>query len=409
MSGRIRMSILLIESFTVEAWAQRRSSGTMDMIVTQGNGAPGTGLMFGYHWNWVGFVFDFYGDGVVSLDGYDDPGWHHWAGSYDASTKARHLYRDGLLVASNVALQRYQGSGPLFIGRAPFDDPACFDGGIDEVRIWNVARTAEQIAENMWHPLSGAEPGLMAYWRFDEGTGADTLDATANAFNAVLVNGPSWTNSTLPQAPANWGNALSLDGNDDRVQISALTSFPATNITVEFWMRTSDASKQGTPLCYATSTSDNSFLLLDYRNFQIHVAGQASAASGVSANDGQWHHIAATWSSASGACQLYRDGILRFQTTLAAGATCPPGAPWSWAKTRTALGADSRPPRHFSVGWTTSASGTRCVIRSRFGTDMMPPDDRRGTRPGGVLSAKTRRPAPRPTTHRQSLGRHAVQ
>ena len=46
-----------------------------------------------------------------------DTAWHHWAGTYDASTKLRCLYRDGVLRASNVALQNYQGSGPLYIGK----------------------------------------------------------------------------------------------------------------------------------------------------------------------------------------------------------------------------------------------------------------------------------------------------
>ena len=46
-------------------------------------------------------------------------------------------------------------------------------------------------------------------------------------------------------------------------------NFPDKAITVEFWMRSSDACNYGTPFSYATGNydeADNSFLVLDYRN-----------------------------------------------------------------------------------------------------------------------------------------------
>ena len=200
-------------SFTLEAWARRDTTGTMDMIVAQGNGAVGRGLMFGYHW--FGFDFDFYGDGVSTTS--IDNAWHHWAGTYNATNRVRCLYRDGVLMASNVAAQDFQGSGPLRIGGEPFDDPASFAGAIDDVRIWNVARSQPDIVATMSSPLTGSESNLLAYWRFDEAAGTTAFDATSNGFNGTLVNGPSWTNSTVPQAPFGWGSALAFDGIDDYV------------------------------------------------------------------------------------------------------------------------------------------------------------------------------------------------
>ena len=217
-------------SFTLEAWARRDTTGTMDMIVAQGNGAVGRGLMFGYHW--FGFDFDFYGDGVSTTS--IDNAWHHWAGTYNATNRVRCLYRDGVLMASNVAAQDFQGSGPLRIGGEPFDDPASFAGAIDDVRIWNVARSQPDIVATMSSPLTGSESNLLAYWRFDEAAGTTAFDATSNGFNGTLVNGPSWTNSTVPQAPFGWGSALAFDGIDDYV--SATIPTLASNYTISAWV-----------------------------------------------------------------------------------------------------------------------------------------------------------------------------
>jgi len=38
-----------------------------------------------------------------------------------------------------------------------------YDGAIDEVRIWNVVRSAVDIQANMNHDLTGDEPGLVDY------------------------------------------------------------------------------------------------------------------------------------------------------------------------------------------------------------------------------------------------------
>ena len=37
-------------------------------------------------------------------------------------------------------------------------------GSLSDVRIWNVARTPEQIAANYANRLTGAEEGLVGYW-----------------------------------------------------------------------------------------------------------------------------------------------------------------------------------------------------------------------------------------------------
>jgi regulation of enolase protein 1 (concanavalin A-like superfamily) len=73
-------------------------------------------------------------------------------------------------------------------------------GLIDEVCIWNYARTVAQIQESMNHELRGTEAGLVGYWQFNEGQGTTAADSAPIPHNGTLV-GATWTTDTPPLAP----------------------------------------------------------------------------------------------------------------------------------------------------------------------------------------------------------------
>jgi len=54
-----------------------------------------------------------------------------------------------------------------------------FSGQIDEVRIWNVVRTPEEIQATKHTILSGKEPGLVGYWQFD-GIGEIIIESSSS-------------------------------------------------------------------------------------------------------------------------------------------------------------------------------------------------------------------------------------
>jgi len=59
----------------------------------------------------------------------------------------------------------------------------CFGGSFDELRVWNVARSASEIKDNYNKPATGNEAGLVGYWKFDETSGttaADSVTATGH-------------------------------------------------------------------------------------------------------------------------------------------------------------------------------------------------------------------------------------
>jgi hypothetical protein len=73
-----------------------------------------------------------------------------------------------------------------------------FRGIIDEVRIWNTARTQAQIAQNK-NSVSSVlgNQALVAYYQFDEGSGGVTGDS-AHGYVGGLSNGPVWVTSSAP-------------------------------------------------------------------------------------------------------------------------------------------------------------------------------------------------------------------
>ncbi len=81
-----------------------------------------------------------------------------------------------------------------------------FIGTIDEVRLWNEVRTPRQITDYMHSRLNGDEPGLVGYWRFDDGTGLVASDSSPSHNKGTLGAGdpshvPRWVTYDAPALP----------------------------------------------------------------------------------------------------------------------------------------------------------------------------------------------------------------
>jgi hypothetical protein len=124
----------------------------------------------------------------------------HIAATYDASAGIAKIYINGVFDASkSVGSSVSNSTGNLYFGFNPVrgDFIAPFKGIIDEVRIWNIARTESEIQSTMNQSLNGNETGLIGYWKFDEGTGTITSDATSNHNNGT-ISGATWVIGSTP-------------------------------------------------------------------------------------------------------------------------------------------------------------------------------------------------------------------
>ena len=109
--------------------------------------------------------------------------WSHVAFSYSPSSGIN-VYINEILVYKTPATGFITYTTSLLprIGcRIDPSETIFFNGGIDDVRLWDVVRSQTNISQNMSKELTGSESGLVAYWKFDEQAGSTIIhDATSN-------------------------------------------------------------------------------------------------------------------------------------------------------------------------------------------------------------------------------------
>ncbi|MFH1112068.1 MAG: LamG domain-containing protein, partial [Patescibacteria group bacterium] len=126
-----------------------------------------------------------------------DGKWHYLVGTKSGSVGQ--IYLDGVPLVMTVSTFSDNTitdmTGKFEIGSYNSNSGNNFAGLVDDVRVYNYARTPKQILEDMnaGHPSVGSPVGsYVAYWPLDEGQGATAYDKSINQSNLTL-NSASWT------------------------------------------------------------------------------------------------------------------------------------------------------------------------------------------------------------------------
>ncbi|MCX6270714.1 MAG: right-handed parallel beta-helix repeat-containing protein [Bacteroidetes bacterium] len=222
-------SLKITGHITIEAWIMQDWGGSSSWLGIAGNDNTdhtGYKLRFSIDGR-LSFVL---GNSTTWIEAQSgaviSPGiWTHVTGVYNGSKIL--LYVNGQLVAQ----QSYSASigastRSLRIGSGPGTPPAYFNSKIEELRIWSVARTESEIRKNMYLPLTGAEPGLVSYWQFNDNSGT-TLTDIAGGNNGTLYNmsSNSWISSSIP-----FGEGVF----NSRTETAGLISFTGTGVSADY-------------------------------------------------------------------------------------------------------------------------------------------------------------------------------
>jgi len=242
----------LTGNITAEAWVKWSSFKNYGVILEKGN--SGSAATFNYAiWSYDNQLTAFIANGTGSNSvSYASSNislnvWHHIAMVADGS-KLR-LFIDGKQVnATTQTVTPYANTYPLRISYSGY----AINGAIDEVKIYNYARTTQQIVQDMnaGHPAGGSPIGSqLLYWKLDEGTSTSVYDSSGNNYTGTIAC--TGTGCTVPtwESDSKIGKSVYFyEVDPNRIYIYRnpinISSTVGSKMTWTTWMKP-DASQNG--------------------------------------------------------------------------------------------------------------------------------------------------------------------
>lgn len=197
----------LVGGWTVEFWIQRNGAGLGDFPVVIGSrpwsSATDKGWAVALASGSSFKVSAHFADGTSGFDlaaaqstaGVTAGTWQHWAVVFDRPGNRVVFYKNGVVDSTVVSGITYPSTSvdqadEVLVGKDP-GLTRVLQANLDDVRVWNVARTAQQILDSFKNELVGNESGLQANWNFNTG---NANDLTAKANNGTLAGGAGIVN-----------------------------------------------------------------------------------------------------------------------------------------------------------------------------------------------------------------------
>jgi len=240
-------TVTTTQAITVEAWIYPTSNVNYRVIASKYYAGSGSGSNFMITRNPDQKLFiSGNGSNVITSNGIIPLNtWTHIAVVFKAGTNNTKIYISGVLdISGTLTYNTVNSTTNMRIGEIvnisiPY---VRWSGTIDEMRLWNTARTVEQISGNMGSPLTGSETGLVALYSFDQGVaggsnpGVTTLtDFTGHNYSGTLQN------FALTGTISNWVTGYTVPVVPDAPVAVAATNISYTSFTAN-WNSVSGAT-----------------------------------------------------------------------------------------------------------------------------------------------------------------------
>ncbi|MEN8810174.1 MAG: LamG domain-containing protein, partial [Flavobacteriales bacterium] len=221
---------------SIEAWIKTTgnfvpgASGGQQGVIADYGTAGSNGTRFTFCVLWANAIrIEVQGNGLSGTIPVNDGNWHHVAVVYNPTASNKYsLYVDSVLdVSGNLTVATNTGTTTnLRIGQR-IDNINNFPGEIDEVRFFNYARTASEIATERNSEYCSTPTGLVAYYKFNEGTAGGTNTGTTTAIDYAGINNGTLTGFSLLGSASNYvsGNTLAQGSSLTSSSVSTCGSY----------------------------------------------------------------------------------------------------------------------------------------------------------------------------------------
>ncbi|HPT66162.1 MAG TPA: DUF2341 domain-containing protein, partial [Candidatus Woesebacteria bacterium] len=282
---------------------------------------------------------------ISSVNNYNDGVWHHIAIVANRSDTLK-MFVDGKLISivNMSSIGNINNNYSPGIGCYQGSASNILSGSIDELKVYNYARTAAQI--KLDYNSRGSSKGttanlgiksstapslsskLIAYYKFDEGSGNKFYDSITNyVAGASSSTAPTWQNSN--QCYKN--KCLSFNDNSGiSLGNGSNLDFSTGDFTISVWInQTSSANNKkiifkGNPFCDTCIGGYTLFTHAGVPHFDVNLTTASGDTfstynSSLTINDGKWHFVAGQRSGDK--IKLFVDGKFISNTSLSTGAT----------------------------------------------------------------------------------------
>jgi hypothetical protein len=162
--------------------------------------------------------------------------WSHLAVVYSATAGTAKFYLNGVLQnTASTTLGAGVGAQAYCVGAWLRNSTPTrfFEGSLNELRVWNVARTDAQLAATYGQALT-AQRGLVVGYAFDQGAaGAANPGLTTLTDNSGTTRNGTLTNFALSGATSNWVDGNTFTANTTFSSFSPSSGSPTANVTVQ--------------------------------------------------------------------------------------------------------------------------------------------------------------------------------
>lgn len=295
------------QDVTMEAWVYLDDLGNSHPILSQTSGAS---VRFNFYIGTDGKARAFFAGGspaqtLIADTAISAGSWNHITLTWTDYQNAKLFVNGNLAGTHTISVSGFSsGFVPFRIGYSSTNPSAYFDGQIDDLKIYNYARTPDQIMSDY---VEGPPP--IGYWKFDDIEGTSAVDSSG-AGNTGAITSATWN----PKGKI--GSALEFDGVDDKVDLgTSLTELNPSIGAVSLWAK----PIADTDLDYFISLGgacDGSILLRRNSSnlFQLVYKDASNSYhypySSTYAETREWNHYLFTWDDLAEKILFYRNGVL---------------------------------------------------------------------------------------------------